>query len=164
MAPNKLGITTTRSLYKFLVRETQKLPKDASKFYRESIRHGYEQVCHQWILNIFTSVQRTLIFIRNLIILDILKCFAGTKEDATSLDCPGEMNLCGVMTYDKTITATCTSEEVIFNGFGFSGTITDELKCVTKQTSSNDIEYCFCNTNNCNYLRKKWHNIMNGNE
>ena len=47
MAPNKLGITTTRSLYKFLVRETQKLPKDASKFYRESIRHGYEQVCHQ---------------------------------------------------------------------------------------------------------------------
>jgi len=43
MAPNKLGITTTRSLYKFLVRETQKLPKDASKFYRESIRHGYEQ-------------------------------------------------------------------------------------------------------------------------
>jgi len=43
MAPNRLNIVTTKSLYKFLVRETQKLPKDAKIFYKSSIRHGYEQ-------------------------------------------------------------------------------------------------------------------------
>jgi len=43
MAPNKLNITTTRALYKFLVKETDKLPKDAKVFYKNSIRHGYEQ-------------------------------------------------------------------------------------------------------------------------
>jgi len=43
MAPNKLNITTTRALYKFLVKETNKLPSDAKVFYKKSIRHGYEQ-------------------------------------------------------------------------------------------------------------------------
>ena len=39
MAPNRLNIVTTKTLYKFLVRETQKLPKDARVFYKTSIRH-----------------------------------------------------------------------------------------------------------------------------
>jgi len=36
-------ITSARTLYKFLMRETEKLPQDAAKFYQKSIRHGYEQ-------------------------------------------------------------------------------------------------------------------------
>ena len=36
-------IQTARALYKFLMRETRKLPQDASKFYQKSIRHGFEQ-------------------------------------------------------------------------------------------------------------------------
>ena len=32
-------ITSVRTLYKFLMRETYKLPKDAAKFYQKSIRH-----------------------------------------------------------------------------------------------------------------------------
>ena len=39
MAPNRLSIVTTKTLYKFLVRETQKLPQDARVFYKKSIRH-----------------------------------------------------------------------------------------------------------------------------
>jgi len=36
-------ITTTRALYKFLLRETKKLPEDAGKFYSKQIRATYEQ-------------------------------------------------------------------------------------------------------------------------
>lgn len=37
------SISTTRALYKYLMRQTEKLPSDAKKFYKTSIRHGYEQ-------------------------------------------------------------------------------------------------------------------------
>ena len=32
------SIVTTRALYKYLIRETEKLPSDAKNFYRGSIR------------------------------------------------------------------------------------------------------------------------------
>lgn len=36
-------ISTTRALYKFLLREARKLPEDATKFYSKQIRAGCEQ-------------------------------------------------------------------------------------------------------------------------
>jgi hypothetical protein len=33
------AVKTTRALYKYLMRETQKLPNDASKFYQTSVRN-----------------------------------------------------------------------------------------------------------------------------
>lgn len=36
-------ISTVRGLYKFLLKETTKLPDDAAKFYRTQIRAGFYQ-------------------------------------------------------------------------------------------------------------------------
>jgi len=36
-------IATTRALYKYLMRQTEKLPADAKVFYRSSIRREYQQ-------------------------------------------------------------------------------------------------------------------------
>jgi len=36
-------VTTSRALYKFLLKETKKLPEDAAKFYSKQIRAGFEQ-------------------------------------------------------------------------------------------------------------------------
>ena len=34
----RISITTTKALYKYLIRQTELLPADAKKFYRASIR------------------------------------------------------------------------------------------------------------------------------
>jgi len=39
----RISITTTKALYKYLIRQTELLPADAKKFYRASIRREYEQ-------------------------------------------------------------------------------------------------------------------------
>ena len=37
------SVSNPRQLYKHLVRETRKLPEDAAKFYKDSIRRGFSQ-------------------------------------------------------------------------------------------------------------------------
>ena len=69
------------------------------------------------------------------------------------------MDVCGTIDNGDTITANCLSQEIVSNAAGFSGTISDELKCVTKRISNQDVEFCFCNTNNCNYLGKTIHKL-----
>ena len=85
-------------------------------------------------------------------ILGTLKCFAGSQEAATSEECPVGLDVCGTIFSGETTRATCLSQDIIASYVGFSGTISNKLQCVTKKISNLDVEYCFCNTNNCNYL------------
>jgi len=39
----RISISTTKALYKYLIRQTERLPADAKTFYRSSIRREYEQ-------------------------------------------------------------------------------------------------------------------------
>ena len=85
-------------------------------------------------------------------ILGILKCFAGSQEAAASEECPVGLDVCGTIDNGETVTATCLSQDIISSYVGFTGTISEELQCVTKKIENRNVEYCFCNTNNCNYL------------
>lgn len=38
-----LKINTSRQLYKYLLRQSEKLPNNAQNYYRQSIRQGFEQ-------------------------------------------------------------------------------------------------------------------------
>lgn len=48
-------ITTTRALYKFLMRETKKLPEDAGKFYSGQIR----AVSHYFSIYNFSTFRKS---------------------------------------------------------------------------------------------------------
>jgi len=39
----RTAVTSTRALYKYLLRETEKLPSNAKIFYRNSIKREYDQ-------------------------------------------------------------------------------------------------------------------------
>ena len=82
----------------------------------------------------------------------ILKCFAGSQEAAKSEECPVGFDVCGTIDDGDNLRATCLSQDIISRLVGFTGTISDELQCVTKKIENRNVEYCFCNSNNCNYL------------
>ena len=64
--------------------------------------------------------------------LGTLKCFAGSQEAATSEECPVGLDVCGVIDNGETVRATCLSQDIISSYVGFTGTLSDELQCVTK--------------------------------
>jgi hypothetical protein len=43
MVKESMIVTTSKGLYKYLLRECQKLPKDAQEFYKHSIRQSFKQ-------------------------------------------------------------------------------------------------------------------------
>ena len=90
------------------------------------------------------------------------RCYDGVLENGLgSRSCPYEVNLCGRITIQGRTSYSCIPTSSL-QSIGFTGTITDELKCQDLNIAGKSSRVCICKgdqKNECNVPRKFKYNL-----